>query len=143
MIGQLIELNRYNDTDGYLVSMEPGKDIPFEIRRSFYISGVVKNGKRAEHASLNSKFVFVALEGNIRISLSDGINSEEFIITKGNKALYVDVCTWIVADQFSSENAVLLVLSNTSYNKCLYENDYHSFIEHREKYNENSCNRSQ
>jgi hypothetical protein len=143
MLGELIKLNQYIDEDGYLVSMEPEKDLPIEIKRAFYISGVKKNGVRANHAAINASFVFISVEGSIRIKLTNGMITEKYILEKGSFPLYVKENTWITADCFSSEDAVLLVFSDKSYNSCVYENNYANYIFRREKIDEICNNRSQ
>ena len=133
MLGEFITLCKYLDSDGYLVSLEPGKDIPISIKRSFYISGVRKNCTRGNHAAMNASFIFLCISGSCRIVLSDGKSTERYILNKGCEALYVKEKTWILADNFSEDDSVLLVFSDTTYDECLYEYDYDKYLNRKEK----------
>lgn len=141
MLGKIFSLGKYSDSDGYLVSLEPCKDIPISIKRSFYISGVKENSTRGNHAAMNASFVFTCIEGSIRVVLTDGKTTERYVLKKGSEALYVKERIWISADSFSDDNAVLLVFSDTSYNDCIYERDYNKYINREEKIDEICDNR--
>lgn len=142
MLGRIITLGKYSDSDGYLVSLEPGKDIPISIKRSFYISGVKENCTRGNHAAMNASFVFICVEGSLRVILKDGRTTERYELKKGPEALCVENSIWISADSFSDENAGLLVFSDTSYDDCIYVHDYKEYLCRREKMDEICDNRS-
>ncbi len=117
------------EEDGSLVYLESVKDVPFEIKRIFYIFGVPNNMTRASHASVNSDFALIAINGSVTVTLSDGVSSNRYELKDRNNGLYVPSMTWMITSNFS-RGSVLLVLANTSFDEC-YIKDYNEFCKER------------
>lgn len=127
MKSKLIELNTIVEHDGILSVGEMKRDIPFEIQRVFYIYNVPsKNIVRANHASVNTDFFIHTVVGSVCIELFDGKNTTKFKLDKINKGVYVSKLTWIRVMDFS-ENAVLQVYANNTYEKCEYIKDINEY----------------
>ena len=126
---RIIELQHNGDDRGSLVVLEESKAIPFQPRRLFYTYGVKDGKSRGNHANINSEFVMVALSGSVKISVDDGKEKYEFVLDDPTKALYIPNLTWKSMSEYT-EDAILLVIASTLYDKEEYINDYDSFIEY-------------
>ncbi|HED0491772.1 WxcM-like domain-containing protein [Campylobacter jejuni] len=124
---KLIELNSFNDKSSTLVAIEKGINCPFEIKRSFYIFNVPQGISRGNHANINSEFLFIALQGQCKIKIDDSQSKQEFILNNPKQALYINKMIWKEMFEFSSD-CILLVFTNTYYDKKEYIYDYEEFL---------------
>lgn len=124
---QIIQFQEHGDGRGKLIALEGGEEIPFGIRRIFYIYGMDKDAIRGQHANRNSKFIMISLSGTAKIKVDDGRNSRTFVLDKPNQGLFIPEMTWKEMSDFSV-NSVLLVLSDETYNAGEYIRDYHEFV---------------
>jgi dTDP-4-dehydrorhamnose 3,5-epimerase-like enzyme len=124
---KLIDLKVNGDEKGYLVPFEKGNNCPFDIKRSFYIFDTASNVTRGKHANRNSEFLMVAISGSCKVKIDDGKNQEIIELNSPSKGLYLNKMVWKEMYDFSS-NAVLLVLTNTLYDKNEYISDYNEFL---------------
>lgn len=116
------------DERGALTVVENQKQIPFDMKRLFYIYGVKDEAARGNHANINSEFVMAALAGSVRVKIDDGNQIEEHILNNPAEGIYIPKMTWKVMDEFS-EDCVLLVMSNELYDNNEYIRDYDQFKE--------------
>jgi dTDP-4-dehydrorhamnose 3,5-epimerase-like enzyme len=100
------------DVRGILTSVESGSDIPFEIKRIFYMHHI--NSDRGGHAHNDTDQVVIAISGSFKIELFDGTKRVSFLMDDPMKGLYIPRMIFIELSQFSSE-AVCLVLASTHY----------------------------
>lgn len=77
------------EEDGSLVYLEAMKDIPFKVKRIFYIFDVPNGMTRASHASTNTDFLLIAINGSVTVTLNDGTVSNKYDLKERNKGLYV------------------------------------------------------
>jgi len=112
---------------GYLVALEGQKDIPFEIRRVFFIYGVDYNEKRGSHAHRRSRQVLVCVHGSCEIILSDGRESERIVLDSPDKGVVQEALIWGEMEHFSKD-AVLMVFSDSSYDPDEYIRNYDEFL---------------
>lgn len=123
---KIINFNEHGDTRGTLVAIEENKDIPFDIKRVFYMYDIDKNIVRGNHANRNSEFVLICLSGSCKINVKDGNNSKEYILNKPSIGLYIPKMIWKEMYDFS-ENAVLLALSSHFFNENEYIDDFEQY----------------
>ena len=123
--------------DGNLVPIESELDIPFDIKRVFYVYGVKNQNDRGKHSHYKTKQLLICLHGKIEVICDDGINRKKYILSKPNEAIYIPEMIWD-EQKYMSEDSVLLVLSNTHYDENDYIEDYDKFQEIK---NENKQNR--
>lgn len=123
---KMLSLPQLGDERGHLVVVEGLKNIPFEIKRMFYIYGTLPDVIRGQHANKNSEFVLINLAGNCKIKVDDGVNKEVIVLDKAHEGIYLDKMVWKDMYDFS-ENSILLVLSNFSYDSNEYVRDYSEF----------------
>ncbi|HEC1754850.1 TPA: FdtA/QdtA family cupin domain-containing protein [Campylobacter lari] len=123
---KLINLNYFDDKKSTLVACEKNINCPFEIKRIFYIFDVPKNTIRGDHANLNSQFFFIALKGECKIKIDDGNKKEIFLLNNPKQGLFLDKMLWKQMYDFSKD-CILLVLTNTCYDKNEYIYNYDEF----------------
>ena len=122
-----IELTQIDEVDGSLVFLEGMSEIPFNIKRVFYIFHNPKDAVRANHANKNTDFVLIAVHGSVNVEVDDGRENRIFMLDSPNKGLYIPHMTWMRTFDFEEE-AVLLVLASEKYEKSQYYEDYEVFI---------------
>jgi dTDP-4-dehydrorhamnose 3,5-epimerase-like enzyme len=124
----LINFKVCGDDRGLLVAIENNKQIPFDIKRVFYVYNTSDQSARGCHANRNSQFVLIAVNGSCKIKVME--KDETTVITLDNPytGLWLDKMVWKEMYDFS-EGAVLLVLSSEMYDKNEYIVDYNSYIE--------------
>ena len=120
------ELSKFGDERGFLIPIEQGNNINFDIKRIFYIYNTSPNALRGAHANKFSEFLIIAVSGSCKVLVDDGIKKEVINLDKPNMALYLNKMVWKEMYDFSND-AVLLVISNKKYNKDEYIRDYNSF----------------
>ena len=122
----LFDLKTITAGDGSLVPIESDIDVPFEIKRIFYVYGVNNQDDRGKHSHHQTKQVLICLNGSVEVLCDDGINRNIYLLNKPNKALYIPELIWD-EQRYLSEDTVLLVLSNTNYDEDDYIQDYDEF----------------
>lgn len=120
------------DSRGSLIALEANKDIPFEIRRVYYIFDTKEGVVRGHHAHKTLEQVLICVSGSCTIVLDDGKERTEVLLDKPNMGLYIGPNMWHEMKDFSS-GAVLLVLASDFYNETDYIRDYSEFLTYRQK----------
>ena len=123
-----INFQSLGDENGSLVALEAERNVPFEIKRVYYIFSVKKGVARGFHAHRNLKQVVVCLAGQCRIVLDDGSKRQETWLNSPAKGLVINDLTWREMHDFS-EDCVLLVLANEYYDEADYIRNYDDFLE--------------
>ena len=125
---KMIEFPQRGDERGHLVVVEGNRDIPFEIKRAFYIYGSDKNVVRGNHANRQSEFVLINVAGTSKIRIKDGKGNEVvYTLNRPHTGVYLPNMVWKEMYDFS-EDSVLLVLSNTYYNPDEYIRNYDEYV---------------
>ncbi len=124
---RLIQIKEHGDERGKLYVLENQKQIPFDIKRIFYISGVKNGESRGNHANLNSQFVLICVAGTCKIEIDLGKKKEIVVLDRADKGLYLAPNVWKRMYDFS-EGAVLLVVSDTEYLAEDYIYDYEEYL---------------
>ncbi|MDD6224192.1 MAG: FdtA/QdtA family cupin domain-containing protein [bacterium] len=121
-----------NDKLGYLTPIECPNDIPFEIKRIYYIYDVKKEIVRGNHSHKKLHQVLLCLNGSIDIRLENFFGEKKFTLNDPSVGLYVGPDNWREMSNFSEE-AVLLVLASEKYDEDDYIRDYDTFVEYNQK----------
>ncbi|PSV98595.1 sugar 3,4-ketoisomerase [Photobacterium iliopiscarium] len=124
---KLIEFNKLGDDRGSLISLEGNLNIPFEIRRVYYIFGTKENISRGFHAHKDLQQVAICVKGSCRFILDNGILRQSVILDKPNVGLYIDSMKWREMHNFS-DDCVLMVLASHQYDESDYIRNYDDFI---------------
>lgn len=124
---KMLEFTQHGDDRGHLVIVEGKKDIPFEIKRAFYIYGSDKDVVRGQHANRNSEFVLINVAGKSKVRVKDGEGNEAvFCLNRPHTGVYLPTMVWKDMYDFS-EDSVLLCLASTCYDPSEYIRDYDEF----------------
>lgn len=126
-ICEIIKFDVHGDERGQLVALEENKNIPFEIKRVYYIYGTVADAVRGRHAHKDLQQVLVCVHGKCKIHLDNGCEAEEILLDKPNEGIYVSNNIWREMYDFSAD-AVLLVLASNAYDESDYIRDYEEYI---------------
>lgn len=124
---KILEFAEFGDERGSLVIAEGNKDVPFEIKRVFYMYGSDSDIVRGQHANRNSEFVLINVSGSSKVRIDDGFEECVVELNKPRMGLYLPTMVWKDMYDFS-EDSVLLVLANTHYDGNEYIRDYDEFI---------------
>lgn len=130
----LIDLPVLGDERGSLVVLEENRNIPFEIKRVYYIYGTQKGVARGFHAHKELKQVAICLSGSCRFVMDDGLKKNEVILNSPSQGLLIDVMQWHEMYDFS-EDCILLVLASDIYDEADYIRDYDSFMQLSKRHN--------
>lgn len=133
---RILNFKDLGDERGRLVVIEGNQDIPFDIKRAFYIYGSDATVKRGQHANRESEFVLVNVAGKSKVRITDGENESIVELDKPMKAVYIPKMIWKDMYDFS-EDSVLLVLANTHYNGKEYIRNFDEYKEEIKQLNEN------
>jgi len=122
----------HGDERGQLVALEEFKDIPFEIKRVYYMYDTLLNVTRGFHAHKNLKQILICIHGSCKIRLDNGKEKKVVPLEKPYEGLFVDSNIWREMYDFS-EDAVLLVLASELYDENDYIRDYDEFLKFVDK----------
>lgn len=125
---RLIEFPQKGDERGHLVIVEGSQDIPFDIKRVFYIYGSDKDVVRGRHANYRSEFVLINVAGSSKVRVDDGKNEKVFNLDRPHTGIYLPRLVWKDMYDFS-EDSVLLCLASEHYDAEEYIREYDKYIE--------------
>ncbi|RPH28137.1 WxcM-like domain-containing protein [Buttiauxella warmboldiae] len=122
-----IPLQIHGDERGSLIALEESNNIPFAIKRVYYIFNTGKNIRRGLHAHKNLKQIAIAICGSCDFLLDNGSERVEIKLDDPTKGLLIDSCIWREMYNFS-EDCILMVLANAIYEEADYIRDYNTFL---------------
>jgi len=125
---KIIPLQAHGDDRGSLIALEEENNIPFEIKRVYYMFNTKEGVKRGLHAHRKLKQVAIAVRGSCRFVLDDGKERVEILLDNPGQGLLIDSCMWREMYDFSKD-CVLMVLADRHYDENDYIRDYNTFIE--------------
>lgn len=123
---QLIELPKTKDIRGNLSFFENDNQIPFKIKRTYWIYDVPGGEYRGSHAFKDSTELIIALSGSFDLVLNDGKEEKRFHLNRSYSGLYVPNMLWRSLDNFST-NSVALIVSSHPYDETDYIRDFDEF----------------
>lgn len=124
----LVTLRAIGDERGWLTPVETGRDIPFDVRRVYFIYGTKAGIRRGLHAHRDLEQVAICVAGSCTFLLDDGENKCEILLDSPSKGLYISSMIWREMYNFS-EDCVLMVLASRLYDESDYIRDYADFLE--------------
>lgn len=128
----LIELDKHHsDRKGNITVVENDRDVPFEVRRTYYLYDVPGGESRGAHAHRELSQLIIAASGSFSVTLNDGNVKRTFILNRPYQGLYVVPGIWRTLEDFSS-GAVCLVLASHPYDAGDYIRDYDEFIRYKD-----------
>ena len=117
----------HGDDRGQLIALEEFNDIPFRIKRVYYMYDTVGNVTRGKHAHKNLQQILICIHGSCKVRLDNGRERKVVVLEKPYEGLYVANNMWREMYDFSPD-AVLMVLASEVYNEEDYIRDYDEFI---------------
>lgn len=124
---KMLEFSQKGDERGHLVIVEGMKDIPFEIKRIFYIYGSDASVVRGKHANRNTEFVLINVAGTSKVKVMDGKGNEViFVLNRPHTGIYLPPMVWKEMYDFSADS-VLLCLASEHYDPEEYIRSYEEF----------------
>ena len=132
MITKLEEFKVLGDHRGQLVALEANRQIPFDVKRVFYIYGTLDGIPRGNHSHYKTKQFLIAVNGSCKVTLDNGKTKETFDLNRPNLGLFQDALIWGSMHDFSSD-CVLMVLADEFYDESDYIRDYDKFLKESNK----------
>ena len=127
----VIELDKHHsDRKGNITVVENKEDIPFEVRRTYYLYDVPGGESRGGHAHRELSQLIIAASGSFTVTLDDGKVKRTFVLNRPYQGLYIVPGIWLTLDDFSP-GAVCLVLASHGYDEADYIRDYDEFIKYK------------
>lgn len=122
----LSDLKVLGDERGGLIVLEAFNNVPFNIKRVYYIYDTLKDVARGFHAHRKLEQLAVCISGSCKFIMDDGVNREETILNKPNQSIFIGKMMWHEMHDFS-ENCILLVVASDFYDESDYIRNYESF----------------
>ena len=123
---RIIDIPKIPDQRGNLSFFENNNQIPFTIKRTYWIYDVPGGEFRGGHAYKENEEFIVALSGSFDIVLDDGDEKKIFSLNRSYYGLYIPKMYWREMNNFST-NSLALIVSNTEYDEADYIRDYNGF----------------
>lgn len=123
---KIIKIRKIRDSRGNLSILEGGHDVPFAIKRIYYLYDTPIGKLRGGHAHKKLKQLLVAISGSFTVRVDDGKFQEDIRLSKPDEGLYLNEMTWREIYNFSS-NAVCLVVASKHYDEFDYIRNYAKF----------------
>lgn len=123
---KVIQLPKILDPRGNLSFFENDNQIPFDIKRTYWIYDVPGGEMRGSHAFKESHEFIIALSGSFDVVLNDGENEMKFSLNRSYYGLYVPNMLWRRLENFST-NSLSLIVSSISYDEKDYIRDFEEF----------------
>jgi dTDP-4-dehydrorhamnose 3,5-epimerase-like enzyme len=124
---EIINLPKIEDSRGNLTFIEEESQIPFAIKRVYYLYDVPAGSERGGHAHIALNQIIIALAGSFDVELDDGKTRKTFSLNRPYEGLYICPGIWRELKNFSS-GSVCLVLASNLYSEDDYYRDYDQFI---------------
>lgn len=123
----LISIPKFCDPRGNLSVIEEFKQVPFSIKRAYWIYDVPGGSNRYGHAFRTQQEIIIALSGCFDVILDNGSGPVRYRLDRAYIGLYVPAMTWRYIDNFAT-NSVVMVISSTKYDEADYIEDYEQYI---------------
>lgn len=131
----------HGDDRGQLVALEEFKDIPFRVKRFYYMYDTIPEVVRGKHAHRNLEQILICIHGSCKVRLDNGKEKKEVSLEKPYEGLYIPGSMWREMYDFS-EDAVLVVLASELYDEADYIRDYQEFLRFVEESEKNEIETS-
>ncbi len=123
----VIDISKINNQSGNITVVENLKNIPFEVKRVYYLYDIPGGETRGGHAHYELEQYIIAASGSFDVVLSDGVNRKIVTLNRPNFALHIVPALWRELDNFSS-GSVCLVLASHKYDESDYIREYSDYL---------------
>lgn len=126
----MIELPKITDRRGNLTVAEQLKNVPFVIKRAYWVYDVPAGENRGGHAHKALHQLLVAMSGSFTVNLDNGTEKQSYLLNHPWEGLLIPPGVWRTLDDFSS-GAVCMVLADELYDEADYIYNYQDFIAYK------------
>lgn len=123
----LLHLNQLGDRNGHITAVNNDVDIPFSIKRIFYLYDIPGGESRGAHAHKECHQFLVATSGSFEVLLDDGLIKRQVLLNRPDLGLHIPPGIWASEINFSS-GAICLVLASHEYDESDYLRDYEEYL---------------
>ena len=123
----VIDMSKVHTNVGNITVVENGDNIPFEVKRVYYLYDVPGGEERGGHAHYELEQYIIAASGAFDVVLDDGVNKRRFSLNRPNFALHIVPGLWRELDNFSS-GSISMVLASHVFDEKDYIREYQEFI---------------
>ncbi|EPR7136222.1 TPA: WxcM-like domain-containing protein [Vibrio vulnificus] len=124
---QLISFKKMGDERGSLISLEQNRNIPFDIKRIYYIFDTQNGLSRGFHAHYDLEQVVICMKGSVTFLIDDGVIKEEVTLSSPDVGLHIKGLKWREMHNFS-EDCILMIVASELYDEDDYIHDYKDFL---------------
>ena len=129
-IGKIIRFQNTHQSEGFLTTKaEDFKDVPFDIKRTYWTYDIPAGAARGGHAHQECLEVIIAASGSFTVNLDDGTRKEAFHLNRPDEGLLVKTGIWRTLEDFSADS-VCFVLASDLYDADDYIYEYEDFLEY-------------
>ena len=129
-IGKIIRFQNTHQSEGFLtMKAEDFKDVPFDIKRTYWTYDIPAGAARGGHAHKECLEVIIAASGSFTVNLDDGTRKEAFHLNRPDEGLLVKTGIWRTLEDFSADS-VCFVLASDLYDADDYIYEYEDFLEY-------------
>lgn len=126
----IVSLNRINNRSGNITIVENNHNIPFDVKRIYYLYDIPSGENRGGHAHKDLRQLIIAASGSFKVLLDDGINKKIVTLDRPDFGLLVIPGIWRELIEFSS-GSICLVLASNKYDENDYLRDYNLFKQYK------------
>lgn len=123
----LIDFPKITDPRGNLTVAQAHTDVPFAVKRAYWVYDVPGGECRGGHAHKSCKEVLIALSGSFHVTVDNGEEQKTVLLNHPYQGLLIDTDVWRTLDDFSS-GAVCLVLASEPFDEDDYIREYDDFL---------------
>ena len=120
----LIDIPTFTDERGAISVMD--KELPFEVKRVFWLHHIAEGKDRGAHALLDSEEIMVAVHGSFVVDLDDTVNKTSILLDNPNKGLMIRSGIWFRTHSYK-DDGVSLILASEEYSRNKYTYDYEEY----------------
>ncbi len=129
---KIVDLPKIHNVAGNITSLQNDIDIPFQVKRIYYLYDVPMGADRGGHGHYELEQYIVAASGSFTFVLDDGVNKKEVFLNNPAQALYIKSGIWREIINFSS-GSICLVLASQKYSESDYIREYEDYLNYRSK----------
>lgn len=126
----IINISKVHNVNGNISVLENGENIPFDVKRIYYLYDVPSGEARGGHAHYELQQYIIAASGSFDVILNDGFNERKISLNRPNVALHIVPGIWRKLDNFSS-GSITMVLASHLYEEKDYMRDYKQFLAYK------------
>ena len=124
---RIITLKKHHHENGNLTAVNNGEELPFDIKRTFYIYDVPGGAERGGHSHYTCQEFIIAISGSFDVTVDDGFDKYTFTLNRPNQGLLVVPGIWRTLQNFSS-GSVCLALASHHFEEDDYVREYEDFL---------------